>query len=196
MSSQSLSPLGSLALVGAEVLRARWGWFVGLGLLLVVLGLVAVGHSLLFTVASMVLLGWLLMAAGLAEAVHAFSCQAWGGFFVDLLTGLLYLVAGFLVVSNPAATAVTLTLLIAMFLIFEGLFRIVIAVTVRFPHWGWLLVHGAINLLLGISIWRNWPLSGLWVIGLFVGIDLMMNGWSLVMLGLTAKNLPTAAAKA
>jgi uncharacterized membrane protein HdeD (DUF308 family) len=64
----------------------------------------------------------------------------------------------------------------------------------RYQNWGWLLLHGVINLLLGVLIWRQWPLSGLWVIGLFVGIDMIFNGWSLVMLSLAAKNLPAASA--
>jgi uncharacterized membrane protein HdeD (DUF308 family) len=107
------------------------------------------------------------------------------------LTGLLYFVAGMMIITNPGATAVTLTLLIAMLLIFGGIFRIALAVAVRFHNGIWLLLHGAINLFLGISIWQNWPLSGLWVIGLFIGIDMMLNGWSLIMLGLTARNIPS-----
>ena len=77
-----------------------------------------------------------------------------------------------------------------MFLTFGGIFRILVAVTIRFQNWVWLLLHGVVNVLLGIAIWRQWPLSGLWVIGLFVGIDMLLNGWSLVMLGLAAKKLP------
>ena len=78
-------------------------------------------------------------------------------------------------------------------MIFGGIFRIVVAIVIRFQNWVWLLLHGAINLLGSrISIWQNWPLSGLWVIGLFVGIDMIFNGWSLVMLGIAAKRLPTA----
>ena len=128
---------------------------------------------------------------GVLQAAHACSCKGWGGFFIDLLTGILYVVVGFMVVANPGTTAVALTLLIAMFLTFGGIFRIMVALVVRFQNWIWLLLHGVVNLLLGIAIWRQWPLSGLWVIGLFVGIDMLFNGWSLVMLGLAAKNLPT-----
>jgi uncharacterized membrane protein HdeD (DUF308 family) len=98
-----------------------------------------------------------------------------------------------MIVANPVATAETLTLLIALLLMFGGIFRIVAALAVQFPHWGWLVLHGAVNLLLGIAIWRQWPWSGLWVIGLFVGIDLIFNGWSLVMLALAAKKLPVPA---
>lgn len=191
MTPETQLGIAGLHLVGLENLRKRWGWFLALGVLLVVLGVIALGSSVFLTLATMEFVGWLLIVGGVLEAVHACSCKGWGGFFIDLLTGILYVVVGFMVVANPGATAVALTLLIAMFLIFGGIFRIVVALVVRFQNWGWLLLHGVVNLLLGIAIWRQWPLSGLWVIGLFVGIDMLFNGWSLVMLGLAAKNLPS-----
>jgi uncharacterized membrane protein HdeD (DUF308 family) len=191
MTSGPTDVITGLDRVGLEELRKKWGWFVALGILLIVLGATAIGSSVFMTLATMTLVGWLMIVGGIVQAIHAFTCKAWGGFFVDLLTGLLYTVTGFLVVANPGATAVALTLLIAMLLIFGGIFRIVVALVIRFQNWVWLLLHGAINLLLGISIWQHWPLSGLWVIGLFVGIDMIFNGWSLVMLGFAAKNLPT-----
>ena len=180
----------SLHLIGLEEVQKRWGWFVGLGILLVVLGMLALGSSITMTLATMVFVGWLMIIGGVLEAAHAFTCKGWSGFFIDLLTGILYTVVGFMVVANPGATAIALTLIIAMFLIFSGIFRIATAITVRYHNRIWLFLHGVINLLLGISVWQQWPLSGLWVIGLFVGIDMLFNGWSLVMLGLTAKNLP------
>lgn len=183
------STLTPLEVVGLQELRSRWGWFVGLGALLAVLGGVAVGASAFMTLATMTFVGWLMIVGGILEAIHAFSCKQWGGFFMDLLTGLLYAVVGFLIVANPGATAVALTLLIAMFLIFTGIFRIAVAVAVRFPNWVGLLLLGVINLLLGIAIWRQWPLSGLWVIGLFIGVEMLCNGISLVMLGFAAKNI-------
>lgn len=181
----------SLHLVGLGEVRKRRGWFLALGILLIVLGMSAVGSSVAMTLASMVFVGWLMIIGGILESLHAFACKAWSGFFIDLLTGILYAVVGFMIVANPGATAVVLTMLIAMFLIFGGIFRIVTAVTIRFQNWIWLLLHGVISLLLGISIWRQWPLSGLWVIGLFIGIDMVFNGWSLVMLGIAARHLPT-----
>lgn len=180
--------------VGIEELKKQWGWFLALGILLIIGGSVAMGSAFLMTVFSMTLLGWMMICGGVLEAVHAFRCKEWGGFFVDLLTGLLYVVVGFMIVANPGATAVTLTMLIAMFLIFGGIFRLVMALMVRFQNWGWLLLHGVVNLALGIFIWNRLPEAGLWMIGLFVGIDMMFNGWSLVMLSLVAKNLPTETA--
>ena len=184
-------PTVSIERIGLQELKRNWCWYLSLGILLIVFGTIAIGRSCLFTTMSMVFIGWLMIFAGAAQAFHAFwKERGWGGFFVDLLMGILYVVVGFMILANPQATAVTLTLLIGMFLIFDGLFRIVGAIAVRLPNWGWILLNGAISLLMGIMIWRQWPLSGIWVIGLFVGIQMIFNGWSLVMLALTAKNLP------
>ena len=174
---------------GMEIVAENWGWFLGLGIVLVLLGTVALGSSVLMTVASVFLFGCLLIAGGGLQALHAFWRKNWNGFFLDLLAGILYLVVGIMIVANPAAGAVTLTLLIAMFLIVGGAFRIVGCLAVDVHHRGWLLLHGVLNLVLGILIWQQWPVSGLWVIGLFVGIDMMLNGWSLVMLGVSARAL-------
>lgn len=184
--------LTQIHLVGVDALRKRWGWVVGLGVLLVILGTLAIGSSVLVTMATMVFLASLMFLAGVLQTAHGFMSKDWGGFFVDLFTGLLYTVASFLILTHPGAAAAGLTLLIAMLLIFSGIFRIILAIATRFQHAGWLLLHGAVNLLLGFSIYRDWPLSGLWVIGLFVGIDMLFNGWSLIMLGLAVKNLPKA----
>lgn len=184
--------LVGLHLVGLEELKRSWGWFLALGIALLLLGTIALGASVAMTIVSVLLFGWLLIVGGVLEAVHAFWRRRWSGFFIDLLTGVLYVVVGFMLVANPAASAVALTLLIALFLMFGGIFRIVTALSVHFHNWGWLLLHGVINLLLGILIWEQWPVSGLWVIGLFIGIDMIFNGWSLVMLALAAKNIPEA----
>ncbi|MAT14097.1 MAG: HdeD protein [Planctomyces sp.] len=181
----------ALHLVGREQLGSRWGWFVGLGLLLMVFGIVALGAAVFTTLATMIFIGWLMIFAGVAQAFHAFACKAWSGFFIDLLSGLLYLAVGFMMVANPGVTALTLTLLIALFLIFGGIFRIVVAIAVRYDNWIWLLLNGVISLLLGIAIWQQWPISGAWVIGMFVGIDMLFNGFSLLMLGLAARRLKT-----
>ena len=148
------------------------------------------------TVFSVIMLGWLLIIGGVTSIFHAFVERQWGGFIIDLLTGLLYAVVGFMMISNPAETAVTLTLVISMFLLVSGAFRIVESLVGSLPHRGWVLFNGVITLLLGIMIWRQWPLSGLWVIGLFVGIEMLLYGWSLVMLALAAKRMSGTTAAA
>ena len=175
---------------GAEELRRSWAWFLLLGILLIILGVVAIGVAAATTVVSVLMFGWLILIGGVLQAGHAFWRRAWSGFFLDLLTGLLYVVVGMIMVGHPLASAMGLTLVIALALMFGGIFRIVVSIAVQFQHWPWVLLNGAISLLLGIAIWRQWPLSGLWVIGLFVGIEMLFNGFALLMLGLTARRLP------
>jgi len=182
------SPLGSGAAM--EHLHSTWGWFLGLGIVLMILGAIAISSAVAMTLVSVLVFGWLLIIGGVLEAVYAFWQERWSAFFIDLTVGILYAVVGFMIVANPLAAAVTLTLLVAMFLILAGLFRSVAALAVRPPHWGWLLLHGLISLVLGIAIWQQWPLTGLWVIGLFVGIELFLNGATLALLGTSARTLP------
>ena len=184
---------GGLYGVGAEELKQNWLWFLVLGIILDVLGLFALTWAVVATIASVVIFGWLLLIGGVLSVAHAFLRRRWGGFFLDLVAGLLYLVVGLMFIANPVAEAIVLTLLLALVLIIGGLFRIVTAVSVRFHHWGWMLLNGVISLLLGILIWQQWPAASLWVIGLFVGIDLIFYGLSLMMLGLMAKGMNTPA---
>jgi uncharacterized membrane protein HdeD (DUF308 family) len=169
-------------------LKKYWGWFVGLGISLIILGAIAIGSSVLTTFISIVLLGWLLIIAGIFETIQSFwQLRNWSGFLWGLLIGILHLVLGIIIVANPIASAQALTLLIAFFLIFGGVLRISTAISMRIQHWGWLLFNGIIVLLLGILVWVHWPYSGLWIIGLFVGIEILLNGWWLLVFGLAAK---------
>ena len=188
-----VSQVTGLHLVGVEQLKRRWAWYLALGVLLVLLGMVAMGSAVKATIITTIVVGWLMIFGGVAEAVHAFTCKRWGGFFIDLFSGILYAVVGMMLVANPVKLALGLTLLIAVFLIFGGVFRIVVALTGGFQHWMWLLLSGVINVALGVMIWNELPEAGLWVIGLFVGIDMIFNGWSLIMLSMAAKSLPAEA---
>jgi uncharacterized membrane protein HdeD (DUF308 family) len=180
-------------MVGFDVVQRNWGWFLALGIVQIVLGMIALGEVFLMTIFSVVMLGWLLIFGGVASIVHAFMERQWGGFFIDLLTGVFYCVAGFMMVANPGAGVLALTLVISMFLIVGGIFRIVESLEGDLPHKGWVFLNGVVTLVLGILIWRQWPSSSLWVIGLFVGIEMLLYGWSLVMLATAARRLPTAA---
>jgi uncharacterized membrane protein HdeD (DUF308 family) len=136
------------------------------------------------TLASVMVFGFLLLAGGTVQIVNAFLARSWRGFFVHLLAGTLHLIVGLLMIERPLVAAEGLTLLLAAAFFAGGAIRIVIALLDRFPDWPWVLLNGIVTLLLGIMIWRQWPESAFWVIGLFVGIDLVFSGWSWVMLGL------------
>ncbi len=189
MESRSPNVVTELHLVGLEVVGRKWGWLLGMGILLVVLGMIAIGASVLATLATMVFVGCLMLVGGILQTIHAIAMRGWSGFYIDLLAGVLYAVVGFVIVAHPGATAVALTLMIAVLLILGGTFRILIAFAVSYQNRIWLILHGVVNLLLGFVIWHDWPVSGLWVIGLFIGIDMLFNGWSLIMLWLAAKKL-------
>ena len=171
-----------------EALSRNWGWLLALGILMIILGVFAIGTPVVATIAFQVMLGWLLVIGGIAEAIHAFMAQNWRGFLFELLSAILYVVVGGLLLFNPLLGAAALTLLLAVFLVVEGIFKIVMALRVRDHRgWGWLLASGILSLILGAMIWAQWPASGLWVIGLLVGIQLLFTGWSLVMLALAAR---------
>jgi uncharacterized membrane protein HdeD (DUF308 family) len=174
--------------LGIDEVRQHRTWFLVMGVILIVLGVIAIGSAELMTMVSVLLFGWLLLFAGVFEIVHGFARRAWGGFFVNLIAGLLYAVTGLLMVSHPGIAAITLTLMIAMLLIVAGTFRIFVAFATPIHHRGWLVLNGAISLILGSCILDSWPVSGVWVIGLFIGIDMVFDGWTEVMLALSAGN--------
>jgi uncharacterized membrane protein HdeD (DUF308 family) len=173
-----------------EAIKGNWGWILALGIILVVVGTLAVTMPLAATLATALVLGSLLLLAGVAQLVGAFWTREWSGFFLSLLFGLLYAVLGLMFLRAPLKAELALTMLLACVLMVGGLFRIIGSLAYRFPHWGWVLIGGLINLVLGIMIWQRWPDAALWVIGLFVGIDLIFTGWTWVMLALAVKNLP------
>lgn len=172
-----------------EAIKAHWGWVLALGIILIVVGMTAVGMPFVASLATAVAFGVLLLIGGAAQLAGAFWTRDWSGFLLTLLMGVLYTVLGLFFVRDPGEALLAMTLLLACVLIVGGLFRIIGSAMYQFPHWGWVLVGGVINLVLGIMIWQQWPFSGLWVIGLFVGIDLIFTGWTWLILALSVKNL-------
>jgi uncharacterized membrane protein HdeD (DUF308 family) len=172
---------------GLDVVRRHWGWFLVLGILLMVLGAMALAASGLTTLGTVIFFGFLLIVDGVIQLIHAFKARAWGGFFLLLLTGILGVVTGGLMVRHPGAAALSLTLLLASFFIVGGLFRAVGSLMLRFPNWGWACLSGVIAFLLGVMLVMEWPASGVWFIGLSIGITLLFEGWGWVMVALAAR---------
>ena len=187
------SPLGVPKVFAEEARRLSryWGWFLALGVAMIVLGTVAISWSCLatITVTATWIFGFLLSVSGFSAIFNAFRAGRWSGTLLHLLVGIMYVVVGFMVIEDPAKAAIQLTLIIAVFLIVSGILRMVFAISERFPGWVWVLLNGVVTLVLGIMIYKQWPASGLWVIGLFIGIDLILNGWAWVMLALMVKRL-------
>ncbi len=172
-----------------ESLRKLWILMLVFGVVLIALGVAAMSAMFIATLATVLVLGILFLTGGVVDIVNAFWARRWRGFWVNLLVGILYLVMGFLMTQRPLASAAAFTLMIAAVLFVGGFFRIAITLIERFHGWVWGLINGVISVVLGVMIWREWPDSALWVIGLFVGIDMMFAGWALVMTALTVRDV-------
>jgi uncharacterized membrane protein HdeD (DUF308 family) len=177
-------------LVDVDNIRHRWGWLMALGICMVILGAIALVITPAATLGTVLVLGWLLVISGLVEAIHAFSVRKWTGIFLHLIGGILGVLVGLLVVTHPVAGALAWTLLFASFFTVVGMFRLITAVRLKFPKWGWAAFDGGITLLLGLLLWMEWPGSGVWFIGFSVGISLLLRGWSYVMLAITMRSSP------
>jgi uncharacterized membrane protein HdeD (DUF308 family) len=166
-----------------------WGWFLVFGIGLLALGIAAVVRSVLATVATMLFFGWLLVLASGIEIAQAVLVGHWAGFFHHLLAAILFGVVGLMLVTRPVISAEALTFFMALFFLISGLFQLIASIAVAQPGWGWQAADGIITLILGALVLTQWPVSGLWVIGLFVGIDLIFYGFSWIALALSLRTM-------
>ena len=175
-------------------IAANWGWFLTIGIVLLLAGAAAIAFPLLSTIAAKIALGWIFLVGGVALVIHAFSVQAWRGFLMQLLLGVLYLVAGGWLAFFPFTGIITLTILLAALFIVEGVLEAAMALRVR-PHegWGWLLASGIIAVAVGVLITLELPSSATWAIGLLAGVNLISTGASFVALALAGRRGTTAA---
>jgi uncharacterized membrane protein HdeD (DUF308 family) len=165
-------------------LRAKWGWIVALGVVYLIAGFIALGSVAMATVASVLVVGVMMIIAGVAEVISAFQIKTWGKFLLWVLLGVLYVVAGFVTFQNPLLAAVLLTLILGAALVASGIMRIILAFSMkRETPWIWVALSGVITLLLGVLILARWPVSSLYILGLFLGIDLIMAGAGWIGLG-------------
>ncbi len=173
-----------------------WWLYLLLGIVLLAGGLVVLGGEYVFASAiTAIFIGWAILIVGIFQIAHAFSSVGWKGFVLDLLLGLLYIAAGYILLANPLAGAIKLTLILGIIWVVSGVFRIILA----FSLWreaGWsLLLSGIVGALAGGLILAEWPQSGLWVLGLLLGIDLLFHGiaWIAYSLSLPSRGAPQAA---
>ena len=175
-------------------LKKQWWWLMLLGILLVVCGTIAIAYPPVTSVGAVMVLGVLLIISGAATIVSSLWTGRWSAFLLEVLVGILYVIAGMAIMDAPVASTIMLTLFIAAFFIVVGTFRIVSCMVLKFPQWGWGVLNGVITLLLGGIIYKRfteYPLKvALVVIGLLVGIELLLNGWTWIMLALSLRRLP------
>lgn len=189
------SPDSSALREERDQLRRSWFAFLALGIVMLLLGSFAIGWACLvtITIAATWLFGALLVAGGIIEIFHAFSAARWSGTLLHILIGVLYGVVGLVILDRPGESAIVLTRIIAIFMIVAGLFRVLFPLVQRFPGWGYVAVNGVVTFMLGLLIYAEWPASGLWFIGLYLGIEMIFNGWAWIALGLALRSLPAEA---
>lgn len=181
--------------VTREDVARHWGWFLALGILLVIVGMAAIAFPFISTIAAKIALGWVLLIAGIAEVVHAFYVKRWAGFFWNLLVGLLYLAVGFWLAFFPLTGILSLTIVLAALFIVEGAIEVVMGFRVN-PHegWGWLVFSGLVAIAAGLLIALSLPSSAVWALGLLAGVNLLVSGWSFIFLALTGRRTHEATA--
>jgi len=169
-------------------LRAKWGWIVALGVVYLITGFIALGSMMMATVASVLVVGVMMIIAGVTEVIGAFQMKSWGKFLIWALLGVLYIVAGFLTFENPLFAAVLLTLFLGASLLASGAVRLFLAFSMkRESPWVWVALSAVITLLLGLLILARWPVNSVYILGLFLGIDLIMAGAGWVSLGFSLR---------
>lgn len=167
----------------------NWRWTWAWGILLIVLGILAMSFAVFTTLLSVIFIGALLFVSGLIIFVDACMgwWKRWSAFFIQVCVAILYIAAGSIIMQNPIMASVTLTLLLSAFYIGIGVARILHSYPAYIPQRKWRLTSGIVTLVLGLLILVNWPGASLWLIGLFIGIDLIFAGWAYLMLGSLSK---------
>jgi uncharacterized membrane protein HdeD (DUF308 family) len=171
-------------------LKSNWWCLLLLGIFLVVCGTVAVLFPIIADAVAMIALGVVLTVAGVATIVTSFWVGKWSGLLLQLLVGILYVVVGMQIADAPLKAGLVMAVFIAGFFIVAGAFRTIAALVIRFPHWGWALLNGIVTFLCGVVIYRHFPECALWVVGLLVGLEILFNGWSWIMLALAVRRIP------
>ena len=174
------------------LVRKTGTWLTVMGVVFVVLGMLAIVEPAVAGLAVSIMVGWVLIFGGIAHGIAAFGGGA-GRALWQLVVAAFYIVAGLYFLTHPLLGLGTLTLFLAVVLLVEAVIEIVAYFAIgREGGSGWRLVNALVTLLLGGMIWRNWPSSSVWAIGTLVGVNLMITGFSRLMLGTAARKIAAA----
>jgi len=166
------------------------GALIGLGILFIILGIIGIAGQVLFSLVSVNVLGIFLFAGGILQAAHAFKSAGWKSVSVQLVFAVLYIGAAIYVWAFPIPALEAITLWLAAIFFLTGFLRLIAAFQHRhFGEWFWLALSAAISILMGVLIMNNFPSASLWLPGLLIAIELLLQGWTLLFLGFAAKSL-------
>ena len=183
--------IGASIAAGLDKIHDSWGWFIALGIALIVLGGVCILGDVTATLATVLAFGWLLIVGALVALIQAFQVRTWSGFFLFLLSAVLRGFTGYLLVRYPIAGEYGLTLVLASLFIVGGVFRAIGAGALQFPQWGWAVFSGIVSVALGVMLLTQLPTSSLWFIGMAIGIDFIFDGGWFIALGAALRAVPS-----
>ncbi len=174
---------------GLKALSTKWRWVVALGVVFLAAGVIALGSVVAATASAVIIVGVMMLMGGAMEIFAAFNVKDWGKFLFWLLLGALYVAAGVIAIMNPFAAATILTLMLGIALVIGGVLRLFLAFQMKQAgaSWGWVALSGVITLLLGGMIIAQWPASSFFVLGIFLGIDLIFIGSAWITMGLALR---------
>ena len=174
----------------ATIIKKASGWFIAVAVVFIILGIFAIAEPAIAGLAVAILVGWLLILAGVAHLSTAFSGGGAGRVIWQVILGIIYVIGGVYFLTHPLLGLGTLTLLLAVIILAEAALEFVAYFGARRESGSvWLLINGLITVLLGGLIWVHWPSSSVWAIGTLVGVNLLMTGFSRLMLGVAARKL-------
>lgn len=179
-----------MAETALESVKRASGWSIVLGILMILAGMLAIAGPLFAGVVIVYVVAWTAIFNGGAQIVYGLRVHSGGRMILELLLGLLYIVAGVFILLHPGKGLLALTLVIACFLVVYGIFALVLAFQLRpLAGWGWVLFDALITLLLGLMIWAHWPINAEWVVGTLVGISFIVSGVSRLMLSMAVRKV-------
>ncbi|HMN86911.1 MAG TPA: HdeD family acid-resistance protein [Bauldia sp.] len=180
----------SMTMNAISDVRHHSGWFIALGILFLIAGVFALAMPLIAGLAVTTIFAIVLVWLGIVEFIHAWNVKSWGGFIWEVIIALVMFLGGIAIWINPILGALTLTIVVAATFIAKGVFQIILGFRMR-PNdgWGWMVTAGVLDLIVGLIIWLNWPVSTAWALGTLAGISLIFTGWSYIMIAMAARRL-------
>jgi len=176
--------------LGYRSAASKWGWFVALGIIMILGGIFALGDVVAFTLVSVIFIGAMLLVGGICQIIHAFMTREWTAFFFNLLAGFLYVIGGFLIMQEPVRGSLVLTLFVLAALLIGGVMRLVISLQHReLPGWWLVLLSGIVSIGLAVMLYATLPWSGMWVLGTLIGIELLVQGFTWLRFGFAMRHM-------
>jgi uncharacterized membrane protein HdeD (DUF308 family) len=171
-------------------LRLKWGWFVALGVVMVLAGGFALADTVLVTLLSVIFIGAAMVVGGIFQVIHAYANKGWGTFLFGLLSGAFYIVGGFLIMNEPVRGSLVITLLLLVVLTVGGVLRIVMALRHReIKSWWFLLLTGLLSIGLAVILWSSLPWASLWLLGTVVAVELIFHGAAWIAMGFELRRM-------